>query len=119
MKITILTTSLLLFCFTSLYAQEAQPNEKIAKSIFKPIKQKQITTIQLDGSTYSATVLQQLKADLLSYQDKILKVELNAVSKEMAITYNGFMRMDDFETIFDRNGVSIYTTKIANNSSSQ
>lgn len=118
MKITILSILFFLFA-TSLYAQQQQSNEKVAQSIFKPIKQKQVTTIQMNGSAYSNAVLQQLRADLLSYQDKILKVELNTTSKEMAITYNGFMRMDDFEQIFYKNGVSIYTTKAANATPSQ
>lgn len=101
---------LLSFLVTSSYGQ----NTKEARSVFEEITIKERTTVLFDGTNYSVAALNQLKQDLLMYENKISSVILDTNTKQLSITYNGFMQRYDFENAFTKNGISFYRTPTAN-----
>jgi len=101
---------LLTFAATQSYGQ----NTKEARSVFEQISVKEQITILFDGSNYAINALSQLRQDLLMYEHKISAVILDNNTKQLSITYNGFMQRYDFENAFTKNGISFYRTPTAN-----
>lgn len=106
-KYTTILIFMLLF-FTSLSYSQSTTKEDL--SIFKKISIKEVVTVQLIGKNYDLTTLENLKTDLLMYEEKILGVVIEPTSKLMSITYNGFMQQYDFEKAFSKNNISYYST---------
>ena len=106
MKFTLpILLTILMLSFNS-HAQDSKDN----RSIFKDITVKEKITVAFDGKAYSMNALQNLKQELLKYDNKISSVIIHPTTQRMSITYNGFMQRYDFENAFMNHGISYYTT---------
>jgi len=79
---------------------------KDEQTIFKDLPSGKTNTITLNTSYYSPNVLGKFKDDLLSFNEKILKVSYNESNKLFLFTYSSEMSTNDLIELFKKHHIS-------------